>query len=102
MPETTSELNQMEEGAAATVPLVVEYPEVRLKVSEEPVSASCPYCHQSMITEIEAQAGPFTLISAIVLAHCLLCCVPFMVERFRDVKHSCSKCKSTIGIFKRM
>lgn len=99
------DLNGMENGTiteTAAVPLVVEYPEVKLKVSEVPVTASCPYCHQSMITEIEPQPGPFTLLTAIILAHCLLCCIPFINKRFLDMKHSCPKCKSTIGIFKRM
>ena len=104
----SSELNRIENGTNindtcnSTVPLVVEYPEIKLKVSEVPVTASCPYCHQSILTEIEAQPGPFTLITAIILAHCLLCCIPFINERFQDMKHSCPKCKSTIGIFKRM
>jgi lipopolysaccharide-induced tumor necrosis factor-alpha factor len=100
-----SELNRIENGTAdgtTSVPLVVEYPEVKLKVSEVPVIASCPYCHGSMITEIEAKPGPFTLITAIILAHCFLCWIPFIVERFQDMKHSCPRCKSTIGIFKRM
>lgn len=97
------ELNQMENGIeTAAVPIVVEYPEVKLKVSEVPVAASCPYCHQSMITETEPKTGSFTLVTAIILAHCFLCWVPFIVDRFKDMKHSCSKCKSTIGIFKRM
>ena len=76
-----SNLNSMENGTTAeiaTVPLVVEYPEIKLKVSEVPVTASCPYCHQSMITEVESQPGPFTLLTAVILAHCLLCWVPFI------------------------
>lgn len=99
-----SELNRIENGAEgpAAVPLVIEYPDVNLKVSECSVMASCPYCHQSMQTELEPHIGPFALLSAVILAHCLLCWVPFIVDRFQDMKHSCSKCKSPIGIFKRM
>ena len=99
-----SDLNRMENGGGATemAPIKVEYPEVHLKVSECAMTASCPYCHQSMVTEIEPMIGSFSLLSAVIMAHCLLCCVPLISDRFRDMKHSCPKCKSTIGIFKRM
>lgn len=101
------DLARIEEGAgneeaSTNTPLVVEYPEIRLKYSEDPLTATCPYCRQSMITEIESRPGPFSLLSAIILAHCFLCCIPFLVDRFKDMKHSCPKCKSTIGVFKRM
>lgn len=104
-----SDLNRIENGEATSstnnataVPLVVEYPDVCLKVSECSVMASCPYCHQAMETEIEPHIGPFALLSAVIMAHCLLCWVPLIVDRFQDMKHSCSKCHSAIGIFKRM
>lgn len=101
----SSELNRIENGEVAessTVPLVVEYPEVSLKVSECSVIASCPYCHQKMETDLEPQIGPFALLSAVIMAHCFLCCIPLLVDRFQDMKHTCPKCKSAIGIFKRM
>lgn len=91
-----------DESSTARVPIKVEYPEIRLKMSEVSVIASCPYCHERMTTEIEGQPGPFTFLTAIILAHCFLCCVPFFMFRFQDVKHNCPKCNSTIGIFKRM
>ena len=89
-------------GTAAAVPLVVEYPEFRLKFTEDAIISTCPYCHQSVVTELESKAGPFAFLSAVIMAHCLLCCIPFLVDRFKDMKHSCPKCKSTIGVFKRM
>lgn len=92
------DLNGIETGA----PLIVEYPEIRLKVSEGSILATCPYCQEKMKTNTKNRNGPFTLVGAVVLAHCLLCWVPFVVDRFKDIEHSCSKCKSVIGIFKRM
>lgn len=105
----SKDLARIEEGtqnndqaATAAVPLVVEYPEIRLKFSENAITATCPFCHQSMVTDLETKPGPFSFLSAVILAHCLLCCVPFLVDRFKDVKHNCPKCKSSIGVFKRM
>lgn len=99
----SKDLYRLENGTTCTtVPLVVEYPDIKLKFSEDAVTATCPYCHQSMVTELEPHTGPFSLLSAVILAHCFLCWVPFVVDRFQDMKHSCPKCKSTIGIFKRM
>ena len=105
----SKDLIRIEEGntqngaaAGATVPLVVEYPEIKLKFSDNVIVATCPYCHQSMETELEAQPGPFSFLTAIIMAHCLLCCIPFIVDFFKDMKHKCPKCKSTIGIYKRM
>lgn len=92
------DLNRIETGA----PLIVEYPELKLKVSEIPILATCPYCQEKMTTEIKNRNGPFTLVGAVVLAHCLLCWVPFVVRRFKDIEHNCSNCKSVLGIFKRM
>lgn len=90
------------ETGTTSVPIVIEYPEIKLKLSEDPVTATCPYCHQSMVTDIETLPGPFTFLTAIIMAHCLLCCVPFLVDRFLDVKHHCPKCKSVIGIFRKI
>lgn len=105
-----TELDRIEGGqgssgvtvTSTTAPIVIEYPEIRLTVTEEPVTASCPFCHQSMVTEIDALPGPFTMLCAVIMAHCLLCWVPFLVDTCKDVKHNCPKCKSTIGIFRRL
>ena len=87
---------------SAQVPIVVEYPEIKLKVSEDPVTATCPFCHQAIVTDIVTIPGPFTLLGSVILCHCFLCWVPFVMDQFKDVKHNCPKCKSIIGIFKKI
>lgn len=103
MTETIEKVNDQNPPAdSTTVPITIEYPEIKIKVSDTPITATCPYCHQSMVTEAEPHHGPFTLLSAVILAHCLLCWIPFVVDRFKDFKHRCPKCKSTIGIFRKL
>ncbi len=82
--------------------VIIEYPEVRLKYTEDPIYAVCPYCRQTITTELKERVGAFTMLTFMCFLHCFLCCIPFLVPRFKDVDHHCSNCKSLIGRFKRI
>lgn len=102
-PATQPPVNTENATAATDTPSThVEYPQLRLKLGEDPVHATCPYCRIAMTTQLKERVGPFTLLTAVYLAHCLLCCLPFILGPFRDVDHICSNCNSTIGRYKRM
>lgn len=82
--------------------VVVEYPEFKLAYTEDPIYARCPYCRQTVTTEPKERIGAFTLLGAICFLHCFLCCLPFIIPRFKDMDHYCSNCHSLIGRFKRI
>ncbi|KAH7065650.1 LITAF-like zinc ribbon domain-containing protein, partial [Auriculariales sp. MPI-PUGE-AT-0066] len=62
----------------------------------------CPNCGQNQITRVTYQAGGYAHIWAIVFGVFLLsCCIPFLVNSFKDVLHTCSSCGVPLAVYHR-
>ncbi|CAJ0578168.1 unnamed protein product, partial [Mesorhabditis spiculigera] len=75
-----------------------------------PVEMDCPHCQVHIVTHMERVPG---ILPWIILAVCVvlgflllipffLCCVPFWIDAFLDVIHSCPACKRQLGRFSRI
>jgi len=85
-----------------TEPNVESKQDVVNGLGEGPRQLFCPYCKTNILTETKTSNGLLTWISAAIGCCCCLCCVPFFVDRCKDVEHICPNCRGLIGIHKRI
>ncbi|XP_033739959.1 lipopolysaccharide-induced tumor necrosis factor-alpha factor homolog [Pecten maximus] len=74
--------------------------------NEEPIRMKCDACHQEILTSIHYETGMMVYLISIVC--CVLglvagcCLIPFCVNIFKDVIHSCPNCRHQLGVMRRM
>lgn len=69
-----------------------------------PVATTCPNCQQVIETNVKYRAGKLTFMMAAlvgILTCGVGCFIPFCVRPLKDAYHSCPKCSSTIGVYRR-
>uniref|UniRef100_A0AC34FEE1 LITAF domain-containing protein n=1 Tax=Panagrolaimus sp. ES5 TaxID=591445 RepID=A0AC34FEE1_9BILA len=60
----------------------------------------CPNCHKNIKTKVTYKSSGSAWASCCLLAclGCCLCCLlPFCLDSFQDIEHTCPKCKAYIG-----
>ena len=73
-------------------------PHYELHLGEDSSKITCNYCLEQIETEVEYKIGSQSVIMACITMPCFLCWVPFVLNRFKDSKHSCPKCKKHLGM----
>lgn len=79
-----------------TVEVTPPHFEVQLNDSSDKIT--CFYCQEHIETDVKYQIGSQSIIMACITMPCLVCWVPLVLNRFKDTKHSCPKCKNHIGM----
>nr|XP_023996889.1 lipopolysaccharide-induced tumor necrosis factor-alpha factor homolog [Salvelinus alpinus] len=73
---------------------------------DSPVQMTCPYCHQTVVTQVDFSSGVLTYLFCGGIFFCgfvLGCClIPFCLDRLKDAKHTCPSCKNILGVYKRL
>ncbi|KAH7098340.1 LITAF-like zinc ribbon domain-containing protein [Auriculariales sp. MPI-PUGE-AT-0066] len=65
-------------------------------------STQCPQCGQTATTSIEHKTGKSTHIWAIITGVCCgMCCVPYLINTWKDVEHKCGSCGTPLAIWHR-
>ncbi|THD28519.1 Lipopolysaccharide induced TNF alpha factor [Fasciola hepatica] len=81
-------------------------PIILVQYGPHPTVACCPNCNEQTMTTINHVNGTLTWVLCGVIAllgGILGCCViPFCVNSCKDVVHTCPRCGTTIGVFKRL
>ncbi|XP_068080862.2 uncharacterized protein isoform X1 [Danio rerio] len=90
--ETTPINSLQEEKTGSTVPLD--------EITMSPAKVKCPSCHKIVTTEIQyklsSNAFLFCCLLSVVGCVAGCCLVPFCLNRFKDVAHSCPSCNKEI------
>ncbi|KAL2096646.1 hypothetical protein ACEWY4_008794 [Coilia grayii] len=85
------------------VPVVVVQPTAAL--ADHPTATVCPHCHCQVTTSITHKPGMSAWSTCLLLTLlgliCGFCLIPFMINKCKDVHHSCPECHRHIGIFVR-
>ncbi|XP_057304043.1 calcium-binding protein P-like [Hydractinia symbiolongicarpus] len=71
---------------------------------DQPVAMTCPFCQAQIATIITFKAGEKTWLWAALFCFLggLLCVwIPFVVDGFKDCRHSCPNCQRHVGTLKR-
>eukprot|EP00794_Sanderia_malayensis_P004847 gene4847-5481_t len=77
----------------------------RVAFNTFPVNVICPRCQTNVVTSVTLENGLMVWLS--VGGICLFggwlgcCLIPFFVNAFKDVVHTCPNCHNIIGTFKR-
>ncbi|XP_067296874.1 cell death-inducing p53-target protein 1 homolog isoform X4 [Pseudorasbora parva] len=74
-------------------------------LTDVPRRVICRHCMMEVTTEIEHINGALTwlICAGLAIFVCWFCCfIPFCVDSWKDVKHTCPNCKNVIHIYKRM
>lgn len=85
-------------------------PSVTPVFGPNPIETDCPFCQAHIVTSIERISGALpwitmgicVLLGFFLLIPWCLCTVPFCMDNFQDVVHSCPVCKRNLGRFKRI
>merc|ERR1719319_926705 len=74
-----------------------------LNFGKQPVTTTCTNCNSSVTTVIREDTGTFQYVVAGVLCFvgCWPCClIPFCMNDWQDVTHSCPNCNLVLGRYK--
>ncbi|XP_067296872.1 cell death-inducing p53-target protein 1 homolog isoform X2 [Pseudorasbora parva] len=85
------------------IPVVTQMVDAGL--TDVPRRVICRHCMMEVTTEIEHINGALTwlICAGLAIFVCWFCCfIPFCVDSWKDVKHTCPNCKNVIHIYKRM
>lgn len=74
-------------------------PTYEIILADVPKKITCPHCNEHIETEVEYQVGAESFATGCMAMPCLVCWVPFVMNAFKDAKHSCPKCKQHLGMF---
>ncbi|KAJ8724909.1 hypothetical protein PYW07_015867 [Mythimna separata] len=78
-------------------------PVSQVPLGPEPCVVTCPTCHATVRSNVQAEPGMQTHIIALLL--CLICicctCIPYLVDACQNVVHRCGNCGAYLGTFKR-
>ncbi|NXU38845.1 LITAF factor, partial [Drymodes brunneopygia] len=73
---------------------------------DQPVQMRCPSCGDLIVTRLSYNAGALTWLSCggLCLVGCIggCCLIPFCIKALKDVHHTCPKCNTLIGSYKRL
>ena len=75
---------------------------VNTSFCQTPSVMHCPFCNAAITTSLSYIEGTLTWLSAgvLFLAGCWPCClVPFCLDDFKDVRHSCPNCHRVVGTY---
>lgn len=71
------------------------------KAPRTPMQVNCPNCKANVQTKVRYESGLLTWLSAgaccITGLWCGCCCVPFVVDSFKDAEHMCPNCNAKIA-----
>ncbi|KAM8842738.1 lipopolysaccharide-induced tumor necrosis factor-alpha factor-like [Synchiropus picturatus] len=73
--------------------------------SEAPGLMFCPHCRTTVVTTVNRVPGSLQwLLCFLSSALCLCFCawIPFFIDAWKDVEHSCSRCGAVIHIYRQM
>ncbi|KAL1923925.1 uncharacterized protein VTP21DRAFT_6960 [Calcarisporiella thermophila] len=76
----------------------------KLKLPDFPVRLQCPHCYAVVTSEVEARNGSMVWLASfgLLVFTVVLAWVPFVVDAFKDVVHSCPKCHERIARIHRL
>ncbi|XP_060716564.1 lipopolysaccharide-induced tumor necrosis factor-alpha factor homolog [Tachysurus vachellii] len=92
----------------APPPVVVQGPTavvMHAPMKSLPVSMTCGYCKQKIVTSTKAVSGLLTwAVFGTLLFFCIwpFCLIPFCVESCKDIEHSCPNCHNVLKVYKRI
>ncbi|OWK53212.1 Lipopolysaccharide-induced tumor necrosis factor-alpha factor [Lonchura striata] len=73
---------------------------------DRPVQMCCPSCNQMIVTRLSYDSGALTWLSCggLCLLGCIAgcCLIPFCIDALKDVDHTCPKCNTLVGSYKRL
>ncbi|KAH7097893.1 LITAF-like zinc ribbon domain-containing protein [Auriculariales sp. MPI-PUGE-AT-0066] len=62
----------------------------------------CPNCGQNQVTRVTYHSGGHAHLWAVILGVLFgFCCIPYLVDGFKDVRHTCSSCGVPLAIYHR-
>ncbi|VDN06945.1 unnamed protein product [Thelazia callipaeda] len=75
-----------------------------------PVETDCLFCQAHIVTSTQKVIGTLPwiimgicfLLGFFVLIPWCLCCIPFCMDNYRDVVHTCPCCKRSLGRFTKL
>ena len=74
-------------------------PTYEVTLGDCPKKVTCLYCQEHIETEVKYKIGSQSIVMACITMPCLVCWVPFVMDRFKDAKHKCPKCENQLGMF---
>jgi len=62
--------------------------------NQGPISASCPFCHAEIVTNVKHEPGALTFVACMIIFCVFWPCsfIPFLVPACMDSKHYCPNC----------
>ena len=74
------------------------------KMAKMPKQLDCSQCKKQVWTNYSYQLGACGKWSAFLLflfgGCCCLCCIPLRNEKFKEIHHSCPRCRSVLLVIK--
>ncbi|AAP33206.1 hypothetical protein; putative LITAF/PIG7 possible membrane associated motif in LPS-induced necrosis factor alpha factor [Ranavirus ambystoma1] len=72
------------------------------ELEDYPGSITCPHCLAQITTAVDHVVGKMSWVvcTAITLACIPCCCIPFLSNSAKDVRHTCPKCKQAVFVYK--
>ena len=69
----------------------------------DPILTTCPNCKTEIVTTTNSSTSTFQcLVAACLCCFCPCCfCIPFFLDDWKDVLHTCPKCNYAIGKYKK-
>ncbi|KAH7097894.1 LITAF-like zinc ribbon domain-containing protein [Auriculariales sp. MPI-PUGE-AT-0066] len=62
----------------------------------------CPNCGQTQVTRVTFETGSHTHLWAVILGVLFCCCcIPYMIDGLKDVRHNCSNCGIPLAVWHR-
>uniref|UniRef100_A0A8C8DN01 Si:ch211-157c3.4 n=1 Tax=Oryzias sinensis TaxID=183150 RepID=A0A8C8DN01_9TELE len=81
------------------------YAKYDVGLGRSPGMTNCPKCERQVETLVEYKAGTYAWLMCFLFIFCgliLLCClIPFFMDSFKDVYHSCPTCHKILHIEKK-
>ena len=77
---------------------------------QTPVPLRCPNCQKNVVTELVYESGAMVwiavgiilLLALFVVVPLFLFWIPFLVDDFKDITHTCPNCRYVFGKYKRI
>ena len=69
----------------------------------DPISTTCPNCKAEIVTTTRSSTSTFQCLVAACLCFFVPCCfcIPFCMDDWKDVLHTCPNCNYAIGKYKK-
>ncbi|KAG5676623.1 hypothetical protein PVAND_006443 [Polypedilum vanderplanki] len=67
-----------------------------------PLHVKCMHCSENVFTNIHYDSNLCVYLTALFLCSVsCLCCIPFFIKQIKDVRHSCPRCDTYLGTYRR-